>query len=111
MDKLVYVYKITNRINGKKYVGRSLWPDERFKQHMNALRRKQHTCKNFQADYDKYGEEAFEVSVICLKEGLGRNCNEYFYMILYRTYDERYGYNCNDPVMKRYLCNFKEKKR
>ena len=58
------VYKITNKINGKVYVGESLNIEKRWKRHLRELSCKAHKNYKLQKDYDKYGEEAFEFEVI-----------------------------------------------
>jgi group I intron endonuclease len=58
------IYIIENNFNGMVYVGRSEIPEARFKQHKNALMKGKHTNHLLQADYSKYGDEAFSFMVI-----------------------------------------------
>ncbi len=60
------VYKITNSINGRTYIGRAgaygfyrRWADHRWR-----LRNNKHTNNHLQKAYNKYGEFAFTLSVI-----------------------------------------------
>ena len=93
-----YVYEIKNTVNGKRYIGCSQSPKHRLKHHFNCLKRNAHTSKEFQLDYNKYGN-VFEMTVLCEDEGKGEQSREYQYMLLYKTYDEQYGYNCSDTTM------------
>ena len=58
------LYKITNVVNGKFYVGSTGNVRERFRQHRNKLRRGVHHCAHLQAAWNKYGEDCFKFSII-----------------------------------------------
>jgi len=58
------VYQIVNSINGKVYVGQTTSGNLRWKKHLSALRGNYHENPNLQADFNKFGEEAFEWSII-----------------------------------------------
>ena len=58
------VYEIINLENGKSYVGSSTNIERRWGQHRCALRAGRHDNAHLQRAFDKYGEEAFEFSVI-----------------------------------------------
>lgn len=58
------LYKITNVVNGKFYVGSTGNARERFRQHRNKLRRGVHHCAHLQAAWNKYGEDCFKFSII-----------------------------------------------
>ena len=47
------IYKITNQLNGKIYVGQSQNVYEREAEHFTALRRKKHPNKEMQRDWNK----------------------------------------------------------
>lgn len=90
------VYKITNIINSKVYIGSSNRNiKERWNKHLSHLKLKQHSSKKIQSDYDKYGVDVFRFEVIqrmdksSPKEILQR---EQFYINLYKSYGEN-GYN------------------
>jgi len=62
-------YKITNRINGKFYVGSSSDIHERWKGHINNLNHpnpKKHHNKYLQAAWNKYGEDAFDFEILAI---------------------------------------------
>lgn len=92
------VYVLTNRMNGKKYVGSSHHSYYRMKQHIYALKRNDHPCKNMQEDFNKYGD-CFDLSFVDLVTSSREKSEEYKWMIKLKTYDERYGYNYADIVM------------
>ena len=58
------VYKITNTINGKIYVGESTVYPKRFHQHKNRLKRGVHSNPGLQTDYDQYSLDIFDFQVI-----------------------------------------------
>jgi len=64
------IYKITNLINGKFYIGSSVNLYNRFHTHSTKLKTQVHTSKHLQASYNKYGKDnfIFEVIEYCEKE-------------------------------------------
>jgi len=90
------IYVITNTENGKKYVGKSKWPEKRFQQHIWLLRRGCHTSKSFQEDFIKYGETAFTLRVVETVDPNASEDRELAWMRKLKTYTSEYGYNDND---------------
>ena len=58
------VYQIKCKINNKIYIGSSMRIKERWCRHKSYLRSGCHSNKVWQSDWDKYGEENFEFSVL-----------------------------------------------
>lgn len=63
--KLSGIYTITNRSNGKVYIGESLdiyrrWHDE----HIPQLRKNSHYNKELQKDFNEYGEDNFNFEIL-----------------------------------------------
>jgi len=63
------IYKITNKLNGRIYIGSAKRFKERWKQHSYSLRKQKHSNRFLQADFNKCGEEAFVFEVIEVTEG------------------------------------------
>lgn len=66
-DALCGVYKITNSINGKVYIGQSINIYARWKDHVHSLNRNDSRCILLQRAWNKYGEEnfSFEILELC----------------------------------------------
>lgn len=58
------IYCITNSANGKSYIGKSNDIDRRRTQHFSALGNNEHDNEEMQKDYNKYGNDCFEFSVL-----------------------------------------------
>lgn len=93
MDKICGIYKITNLINGKAYIGQSVDIESRFKYHKKY-------CQNkyLYASMQKYGIENFDFSVIKVISDsalkfLLLDAYEEHYINFYNTMDRNHGYN------------------
>lgn len=58
------IYKISNVINGKFYVGSTVDSRKRFWAHRKALRTGNHDCIHLQRAWNKYGEDCFKFEII-----------------------------------------------
>jgi hypothetical protein len=58
------IYKITNTINNRSYIGETFQSELRHNHHFYSLRNGTHRNHKLQQDFDEYGEEAFEWSII-----------------------------------------------
>ncbi len=58
------VYTITNKINGKVYVGESYSIEDRWIKHRSALKQERGCNSELLNDWNTYGEEAFEFKII-----------------------------------------------
>lgn len=61
---MIGIYKIRNKVTGKVYIGKSTDIEERWNEHRRLLRNNNHHSIKLQKAYNKYGEDAFEYSVI-----------------------------------------------
>jgi group I intron endonuclease len=62
--KMTGIYKITNLINGKSYIGQSLHIERRFLQHKSPYERERYSNKPLYKAFEKYGIENFDFSII-----------------------------------------------
>ena len=95
----MYVYKITNLVNGKVYIGQSIRDiQQRFARHINdSLNCKLDT--HFARAIRKYGEENFVIELIDTAETQDELNRKEQYWI--RHYDSvRHGYNETDAIYK-----------
>jgi group I intron endonuclease len=87
------IYKITNIINGKMYVGSTNNLANRKDNHFSELKRNVHPNRFLQRAVNKYGMENFKFEIIehCLLKEL--NIKEGYWCSLLNTYNDKYGYN------------------
>jgi len=87
---LAYIYKITNQINNKIYVGATTrYPTERFKEHCRDAKR--FTDRPLYKAINKYGKENFDISILeeCSDDKLEQR--EKYWIEKLRSF--KYGYN------------------
>ena len=79
MNKHCGVYKITNKINGKFYIGSSVDIEHRWQQHVNALKGNYHCNIHLQSAWNKYGSENFNFEILeeC-KDDIVRKREQYY---------------------------------
>ena len=98
------VYMIKNKINNRVYIGQTTQYKRRKKDHFKELSKNKHINCELQQDYNKYGNDAFEISI--LKEC----CNlqerldfEKYYIDYYGGINSSNTYNMTDK------CNLNKK--
>lgn len=90
---IVGIYKILNKVNNKVYIGSSYNIHKRFYDHLRNLRANKHINKHLQSSYNKYGESAFEFTIIVkIKKKILRKI-EQIYINKYKSDNPKYGYN------------------
>lgn len=84
---------IKNLINGKKYIGQSGDINWRWMRHRSDLRGGYHSNKHLQGAWKKYGENAFEFSIIeeTTKEML--NQRERYWIVYYNSVNTGYNFD------------------
>lgn len=88
------IYKITNTINNKCYIGKSENLPDRIKYHIKSLLNGDNKNKHMQNAYKKYGENSFTVEIIeILNEEDDINDREKYWISFYNSNDKHYGYN------------------
>lgn len=114
-----FIYCITNKVNGKRYVGQTMNRDgveRRWYEHICELNRNKKGNKHFQNAWNKYGEDNFTFEVLhelnfsnqdTLQEAL--NDLEIMYISIWNLLDNKYGYNIRDGGSNGYSCAGKSK--
>lgn len=69
---MIGIYKITNLVNGKVYIGQSRDLHRRYLTHLRELRQRKHINYHLQNAWNKYGENNFKFEIIeeCLEKQL-----------------------------------------
>lgn len=89
---MAFIYKITNKINGKSYIGKTELDsiEKRFKLHIQDSRRERCKDRPLYRAFNKYGVENFEIALI--EETNNPEEREMYYIKYFGTYG-RTGYN------------------
>lgn len=90
------IYKISNIINNKFYIGSTKYFINRRREHIYTLNKKTHRNKYLQRAWDKYGQENFKFEI--LEENVDKDKlleREQFYLDTLKPYLEEIGYNLN----------------
>ena len=90
---VIGIYKIENKVNGKKYIGQSIDIGKRWSSHCTMLKYNKHTSVHLQGAYNFYGEESFSFSVLeeCGEDKLDER--ERYWIAYYNATNPEYGYN------------------
>lgn len=88
---MIGIYKITNKINNKSYIGQSVDIEHRLKEHRNPYNWKREKSKLLYKAFQKYGLENFTFEVIeeCKENQL--DIKEQYWIDYYNSYSN--GYN------------------
>lgn len=88
------IYKITNKLNKKIYVGATKNIRIRKNNHLSRLRQNKHNCKSLQLDFNKYGETNFIIEVLEVVADIKYlEIRENFWISELKANDKQYGYN------------------
>lgn len=93
MPRICGVYLITNTTNGKLYVGSSVHVQNRWGQHRHDLRRGRHDNGYLQRAWNKYGEAAFEFSLVTQSAPEALLDWEQAWLDVTQCYERNKGYN------------------
>ena len=100
------IYKIENRINGKVYIGESLDIHKRWELHISELSSNTHHNYKLQEDWNKYGQDNFEFTVIVtLDDNIKKLVDRHITLIYENIYIRKFnsineGYNIEDSFAK-----------
>lgn len=90
---MVGIYKITNSINGKIYIGKSVDIVRRWREHINCSKYKKSDLSPIHKAILKYGESNFLFEVLEECEEIELDDKEMFYINLYNSQSNQIGYN------------------
>ncbi|MDS7057094.1 GIY-YIG nuclease family protein [Klebsiella pneumoniae] len=105
------IYRITNKFNGKSYIGSSVNIGVRFNKHLSMLRNNKHVSKHLQYAFNKYGEDNFYITVIEKVDEKNLLEREDYYIDLYETCNRRFGYNSTSATRREGFKHSEETKR
>lgn len=89
---MAYIYKITNSLNGKIYIGKTLQtPEERFKEHIRDSKKERCEKRPLYDAINKYGAENFLLETIEECSDNIVNEREIYWIEYYQSF--KYGYN------------------
>jgi len=95
--KIAGIYAITNKVNGKKYIGYSESILKRWDNHKYLLRRDLGHCTHLQSTWNIYGEKNFEFSILeILPDNLTKQeyeAVETIWVLKFNTHLSEFGYN------------------
>ncbi|NCB03839.1 MAG: hypothetical protein EOM67_17040 [Spirochaetia bacterium] len=85
---MIGIYKITNKVNGKMYIGKSIDIERRWAEELNGQ-----VNEHLRRSFSKYGIQNFDFSVIelCKEEELDEK--EMKYILLFKSHNKTFGYN------------------
>lgn len=87
------IYKITNVVTNKVYIGSSLNLSKREYKHFWMLDKGLHDNSYIQKSYTKHGKDSFKFEVIEYCESFKLIDKENYYINYYNSNDSRFGYN------------------
>lgn len=91
--KISCIYKITNIINNKIYIGSTSNFKDRKSRHFSELKNSRHINNYLQNSYNKYGKDSFKIEIVeeCKIEDL--YIKEEHYSKIYNSFSRELGYN------------------
>lgn len=96
------VYRITNTVNGKIYVGSSKDIYNRWEEHRYALNHNNHGNIHLQRAWNKYGQNNFKFDIIETCDPLVQFEREQFYLNTLNPFDDN-GYNIVRRISREYM--------
>lgn len=93
MVKICGIYKITNKVNGKIYIGSAINISNRFKTHKRLLKHNKHFNNHLQSSYNKHGVSSFEYEIIEITTEDVMLMRESYWIETLKANSRDYGYN------------------
>lgn len=97
---MIGIYLITNKVNGKKYIGQSVNIERRFSEHLRSGQPEKYSHKNerdintpIHTAMQKYGVQNFSLTILeeCEKNQLDEK--EKYWISYYKSNEKQFGYN------------------
>ena len=92
-----FIYKVTNKINGKVYIGQSIFvPEKRLKEHFRDARSAKYSSRPFYNAINKYGTDNFFIETIEEVDNDKLNEREKYWIRYYNSFihfENAAGYN------------------
>lgn len=89
---MAYIYKITNKLNNKSYIGKtSLSIESRFKEHISDSKKERCEKRPLYSAFNKYGTENFLIEVLEECSSEEASLKEQYWIGRYNTFEN--GYN------------------
>lgn len=88
------IYKITNILNNKVYIGQSINIESRWKGHLNDLNKNKHHSLRLQNSYNKYGKDNFKFEIVeIVYDDELMESREQYWIDYYDSMNKLKGYN------------------
>lgn len=91
--KITGIYKITNSVNGKLYIGSAISIKSRFTCHKRLLQNNKHFNNHLQTSWNKYGEENFKFEILEIITSDLLQEKEEYYIKFFNSSNRFFGYN------------------
>jgi group I intron endonuclease len=92
------IYKITNTINGKIYIGSTINFDKRVYDHISKLNNNSHYNFYLQNDWNRYGSDSFRFEIIEIVNEDNLLDREQYWLDFCQSYKRNIGYNINNKA-------------
>lgn len=92
-EVLTGIYKITNVVNNKVYIGQSKDINKRWYSHRSELNGNKHNNEHLQNSWNKYGCDSFKFEIVELCEQSELNNKEIYWIDYYDSSNPDLGYN------------------
>lgn len=106
------IYKITNLVNQKVYIGQSKRLQQRLQQHRTQLESNRHFNKHLQRSYNKYGIENFKFEIIDYVDSISElDSLEGYYIELFNSSNSNKGFNKKTYIQGKGICTEETRKK
>lgn len=92
-SNIVFIYKITNIVNNKCYIGSTNKLNRRWNFHISCLNNNKHHSYHLQKSWIKYGSNNFVFEEIACCNLINRDYLESFYIDYFKSSNRQNGYN------------------